>query len=82
MIDRELQDYYEKYIDMFATDGWKQLEADLVNSEKSYMEDLVNAGSNFQNIQGRIQQIRYFLNLKPTMINAYDMLKEEDRDAL
>jgi len=79
MKDIELQKYYENYLDMFSTPGWKQLEEDLNDSQKSYLEDMVNAlPDNYQRIQGRVQQIRYILNFKDATINAYEQLREEE----
>lgn len=73
----EDQEYYESLFEMYSSDGWKNLMADLEEHKKHYM-DIRNVSPNcpldFQ--RGRLDEIEFLLNHEETMKQAYEEMKD------
>lgn len=74
----ELQKYYEKRLNMMASDAW----SDLIDDVKVMMEATDNlSGVTVDNLrfkQGEVSIMRWLLSLADTSEKAYENLKDED----
>jgi hypothetical protein len=75
----ELQKFYERRFDLFATIGWTELLEDFDNLKKGY-EDLakINTIEELWYTKGQVDMINYLLNLKTLSEQAYEELVDED----
>lgn len=81
-LDRELQKYYEDYFDLFSRPGWKTFEEEL-NDTLQNLRDKMETTTEPQMIQGQIKEVRFMLNFREQLTNAYETLTnpvvEEDK---
>ena len=75
----ELEKFYERRFDLFATIGWTELLEDFDNLKKGY-EDLakINTIEELWYTKGQVDMINYLLNLKTLSEQAYEELIDED----
>ena len=80
-LDKETEEYYSKYFDLFRTEGWKQLieelkqNAMLINSVENTKDrdDLVIR-------KGQLKVLAYLLNFESNMETSFAELEKEDED--
>jgi hypothetical protein len=83
MIDKELELYYRNFKRMFASDGWKQLLEDLVNSALHIGSvELTKDGNDLYFRKGQLAIIANLLNLEAQIDtaeqDAIEASEEED----
>jgi|TARA_R110001606_G_C14987896_1_gene605355 hypothetical protein len=83
MIDKELELYYRNFKRMFASDGWKQLLEDLVNSALHIGSvELTKDGNDLHFRKGQLAIIANLLNLEAQIDtaeqDAIEASEEED----
>lgn len=81
-IDKELQEYYDNYFELFSSVGWKQLEKEVIenisNVEKSTLGQrdtdvfLINSGY--------ISALRYIVAYKDVVESSWDELNTPELD--
>ena len=77
MLDPELEKYYNNYLDLFMTKGWKQFEEDTNNVIKSInLLSLENAKA-LHLAQGQMEILNWVLDWKNSVKNSYESLQEE-----
>tara|TARA_R110002124_G_scaffold181052_1_gene348499 strand:+ start:934 stop:1200 length:267 start_codon:yes stop_codon:yes gene_type:complete len=77
MLDPELEKYYNNYLDLFMTEGWKQFEEDTNNVIKSInLLSLENAKA-LHLAQGQMEILNWVLDWKNSVKNSYESLQEE-----
>ena len=77
-LDPLLQKYYEDRFSMCATQGWKDLMADVQNmivstNQLSGIEDMRQLGLK----QGEVSMMNWILSLQAVSEDAYEQLKED-----
>jgi len=80
-MDKDTEEYYSKYFDLFRTEGWKQLieelnqNAILINSVENTkdQEDLYIR-------KGQLKVLAYLLNFESSLEASFEELEKEDED--
>jgi len=81
-MDKELQDYYENLLDLFATKGWKQYIED-ISDNKEILEDIttINDEKQFWYRRGQLEAIHRILAYESTIKNSYEDFERDLQDA-
>jgi len=80
-LDKETEEYYSKYFDLFRTEGWKQLieelkqNAMLINSVENTKDQ-----EDFFIRKGQLKVLAYLLNFESNMETSFAELEKEDED--
>ena len=78
-IDKETEDYYNRYFDLFIADGWKQLIEELRQNALAINSVEATKDSNDLYIRkGQLNILAYLLNLESTVNNNFEELQKED----
>jgi len=79
-MEKETEIYYNKYFDLFQTDGWKQLIEEL--EENALVINSVEATKDSNDLymrKGQINVLAYILNLESTTnANYEELVKDND----
>ena len=78
-IDKETEEYYNKYFDLFTTDGWKQLIEEL--RQNALAINSVEATKDSDDLymrKGQLNVLAYLLNLESTVNNNFEELQKEN----
>ena len=78
-LDKETEQYYNKYFDLFRTDGWKQLIEEL--QQNALVINSVEATKNENDLyvrKGQLNVLAYILNFETTTNNNYEELVSDD----
>jgi hypothetical protein len=81
-MDKDTQDYFNNYFDMFATEGWKQLikETENMGILANSVEATTDANDLFFR-KGQLQVISGILNLENAVEAAYQQQQQTDENA-
>lgn len=80
-LDKETEEYYSKYFDLFRTEGWKQLIEELKQNAM-----LINSVENTKDRndlfirKGQLKVLAYLLNFESNMETSFAELEKEDED--
>ena len=78
-MDREVEEYYNKYFDLFRTEGWKQLIEELKQNAM-----LINSVENTKDSEdlfirkGQLKALAYLLNFENNMETSFNELEKEN----
>ena len=78
-MDREVEEYYNKYFDLFRTEGWKQLIEELKQNAM-----LINSVENTKDSEdlfirkGQLKVLAYLLNFENNMETSFNELEKEN----
>ena len=77
-MDKELEQYYESYLDLFMTDGWKNFVEDfqLAASELSNIRR-VSTLEDMKFIQGKLEVIDNILNFETNIKNTFESYQDD-----
>ena len=78
-MDKETEEYYNKYFDLFTNDGWKQLIEEL--RQNAFAINSVEATKDSNDLyirKGQLNVLAYLLNFESTVNNNFDELQKED----
>ena len=78
-LDQETEQYYNKYFDLFRTDGWKQLIEEL--TQNAVVINSVEATKDQNDLyvrKGQLNVLAYLINFETTTNNNYDELTKSD----
>jgi hypothetical protein len=78
-IDQETEQYYNKYFDLFRTDGWKQLIEEL--TQNALVINSVEATKDVNDLylrKGQLNVLAYLINFETTTNNNYEELTKSD----
>jgi hypothetical protein len=79
MIDKELEAYYRAYREMFMSDGWKQLQEDLLqNANIINSVEACKDGNDLSFRKGQLAIIGNIVNLEQQITLAEEQANEED----
>ena len=72
-MDRETQEYYEKYFSLFITDGWKQLLQEFSNNAMQINSVEATKDSNDMYFRkGQLNVLAHILNLQTIVETSYE----------
>jgi len=72
-MDRETQEYYEKYFSLFITDGWKQLLQEFSNNAMQINSVEATKDSNDMYFRkGQLNVLAHILNLQTIVETNYE----------
>ena len=80
-LDKETEEYYNKYFDLFRTEGWKQLIEELRQNAM-----MINSVENTKDQEaryirkGQLKVLGYLLNFESNMETSFEELEKEDED--
>jgi hypothetical protein len=78
-LDKEVEEYYNKYFDLFRTEGWKQLIEELNQNAM-----LINSVENTKDSEdlfirkGQLKVLAYLLNFENNMETSFSELEKEN----
>ncbi len=78
-LDKETEEYYNKYFDLFRTEGWKQLIEELKQNAM-----LINSVENTKDSEdlfirkGQLKILAYLLNFENNMETSFNELEKEN----
>jgi hypothetical protein len=78
-MDKEVEEYYSKYFDLFRTEGWKQLIEELKQNAM-----LINSVENTKDSEdlfirkGQLKVLAYLLNFENNMETSFNELEKEN----
>ena len=78
-LDQETEQYYNKYFDLFATAGWKQLIEEL--QQNALVINSVEATKDENDLyvrKGQLNVLAYIINFETTTNNNYEELTSDD----
>ena len=77
-MDKELEQYYESYLDLFMTDGWKNFVEDfqLAAHELSNIRR-VSTLEEMKFIQGKLEVIDNILNFETNIKNTFESYQDD-----
>jgi hypothetical protein len=78
-LDKETEQYYNKYFDLFRTDGWKQLIEEL--QQNALVINSVEATKDKYDLyarKGQLNVLAYILNFETTTNTNYEELVSDD----
>ena len=80
-LDKETEEYYSKYFDLFRTEGWKQLIEEL--RQNAMMINSVENTKDQEDLyirKGQLKVLAYLLNFESNMETSFEQLEKEDED--
>ena len=78
-LDQQTEQYYNKYFDMFRSEGWKQLIEEL--QQNAIVINSVEATKDENDLyvrKGQLNVLAYILNFENTTNNNYEELVSDD----
>tara|TARA_R100000734_G_scaffold18893_1_gene16958 strand:+ start:1827 stop:2081 length:255 start_codon:yes stop_codon:yes gene_type:complete len=78
-LDKETEEYYSKYFDLFRTEGWKQLIEEL--KQNAMMINSVENTKDSEDLfirKGQLKVLAYLLNFENNMETSFNELEKEN----
>lgn len=78
-LDKEVEEYYNKYFDLFRTEGWKQLIEEL--NQNAMMINSVENTKDSEDLfirKGQLKVLAYLLNFENNMETSFSELEKEN----
>jgi len=78
-VDKDTQQYFDRYFDMFASEGWKQFIEDM-EGNRDLMSDLmtVKDANDLYYRKGQIDVLNRMVNFQDSIENAYKVVTNEE----
>ena len=78
-MDKETEEYYNKYFDLFTNDGWKQLIEELKNNATNISNvNSIKDGDDLNFRKGQLDVIQSLLNFEQTINIAHEDASDEE----
>lgn len=80
-LEPELQNYYDRYFELFSSEGWEQLIGELKHNAS-----LINSVENTKDVddmyfrKGQLNILSHLINFDSLIDNSYDELTQEPED--
>jgi hypothetical protein len=71
----EEQNYYENYLDLFMTEGWKQFVSDAGSELNNFHIINITDEKSLYTIQGKLYVLSNIIGLEDTIKNTYEELQ-------
>jgi hypothetical protein len=78
-VDKETQDYFDNYFDLFASQGWKQFIEDMEDN-RTLMSDLltVKDANDLYYRKGQLEALNRIVNFQLAIENAFEEVTNEE----
>jgi hypothetical protein len=78
-VDKDTQQYFGRYFDMFASEGWKQFIEDM-EGNRDLMSDLmtVKDANDLYYRKGQVDVLNRMVNFQDSIENAYKVVTNEE----
>ncbi len=78
-MDKDTQQYFDRYFDMFASEGWKQFIEDM-EGNRDLMSDLmtVKDANDLYYRKGQVDVLNRMVNFQDSIENAYKVVTNEE----
>jgi hypothetical protein len=78
-VDKDTQQYFDRYFDMFASEGWKQFIEDM-EGNRELMSDLmtVKDANDLFYRKGQVDVLNRIVNFQDSIENAHKVLANEE----
>ena len=77
-LTKELEIYYERYFDLFRSDGWKQLIEELKqNAVAVNSVEATKDGNDLYFRKGQLNVLAHLINLESIILNAYEEAQDD-----
>jgi hypothetical protein len=78
-VDKDTQQYFDRYFDMFASEGWKQFIEDM-EGNRDLMSDLmtVKDANDLFYRKGQVDVLNRIVNFQDSIENAHKVLANEE----
>ena len=77
-LTKELELYYERYFDLFRSEGWKQLIEELKQNAAAVNSVEATKDSNDMYFRkGQLNVLAHLVNLESIILNAYEELEDD-----
>lgn len=78
-MDKDTQQYFDRYFDMFASEGWKQFIEDM-EGNRDLMSDLmtVKDANDLFYRKGQVDVLNRIVNFQDSIENAHKVLANEE----
>lgn len=71
-MDKDTEQYFERYFDLFATDGWKQFIEDMKENKESLSDILsIKDANEFFHRKGQINVLSLILNFQDAIEQSF-----------
>lgn len=78
-MDRDTEQYYLNYFDLFNTEGWKQLMVELQQNATAINNiELLKDEADMFYRKGQLNMLANLLNFKDTITNSYEEITSHD----
>ena len=77
-LEPELEKYYDDYLNLFMTDGWKEFIKDTENVKKSINFLSLEDAKQLHLAQGQTEILNWILNWEESVKNSFESLQLED----
>ena len=83
MVTPELKEYYDNYFTLFSSDGWKQLEKEVIENISNLEKKTLQQGNTdvFLRNTGYIGALRYFMTYPEIVETTWEDINREPDDA-
>jgi hypothetical protein len=78
-VDKDTQDYFDNYFDLFASEGWKQFIEDMEDN-RTLMSDLltVKDANDLYYRKGQLETLNRIVNFQLAIETAYKEVTDEE----
>jgi hypothetical protein len=78
-VDKDTQDYFDRYFDLFASQGWKQFIEDMEDN-RTLMSDLltVKDANDLYYRKGQLEVLNRIVNFQLAIETAYEEVTNEE----
>jgi len=75
-LDKETQEYFEDYFELFSTEGWKQFIEEIEDIIDTFSIENIKDQDDLKTTQGQLQILNRIANFEDSIRNAYDQAED------
>lgn len=75
-MDKETQEYFEDYFELFSTEGWKQFIEEIEDIIDTFSIENIKDQDDLKTTQGQLQILNRIANFEDSIRNAYDQAED------
>ena len=75
-MDKETQEYFEDYFELFSTEGWKQFIEEIEDIIDTFSIENIKNQDDLKTTQGQLQILNRIANFEESIRNAYDQAED------
>tara|TARA_A100001015_G_C15041938_1_gene740331 strand:- start:3747 stop:4010 length:264 start_codon:yes stop_codon:yes gene_type:complete len=80
MTPEQIKQYYDSYVDMFSTDGWRLFQEDIKLASEAVNILSIQDSKELHQLQGRLDIFNRLINWQESIENAYQAFLEEQEE--